>query len=241
MLPSTSPIPFPPETGPLDALERFYRFHSRIYDWTRPFLLFGRRAAVRALETGAGQLVLDVGCGTGWSLPRLAGAGAAVIGIEPSASMRRRAEGRLARRGLGGRVRLDPRPYGTHAEYEGQVDRVLFSYSLSMIPQFMEVLEAARRDMVPGGRIVVVDFLDAALPVAAVLGASHVHLGHARLDALRRLFPSHEVRITSAGLWRFFLFQGSEDGRPPVAASLRHPLHSMVTPSPPGTLILVAC
>ncbi len=193
------------------------------------------------METGAGQLVLDVGCGTGWSLPLLAETGAGVIGIEPSASMRRRSEDRLVRRGLGGRVRLDPRPYGTHAGYEGQADRILFSYSLSMIPQFGKALEAARRDLVRGGRIVVVDFLDAGLPVAAALRASHVDLGRARLDALCRLFPSHDVRITSTGLWRFFLFQGAEDGRPPLAVPLHHPLQARLTPPPPQRLILVAC
>jgi S-adenosylmethionine-diacylgycerolhomoserine-N-methlytransferase len=212
MLPSTLPIPSPsdgaadPRFG-LEALDRFYRFHAGIYDWTRPFLLFGRRAAVGALRAGPGLLVLDVGCGTGWSLPRLARSGAAVVGIEPSAPMRRKAAARLGRGGLSPAVTLDPRPYGTHADYEGRADRILFSYSLSMIPPYAEVLRRARRDLAPGGSIAVVDFLDAALPVAAGLRSSHVHLGRARLDVLTRLFPSHEIHVRSAGLWRFFVFR----------------------------------
>jgi S-adenosylmethionine-diacylgycerolhomoserine-N-methlytransferase len=213
----TSPNPYPPEAAGetsrlgLEALERFYRFHARIYDWTRPFLLFGRRAAVRAVEAGPGQRVLDVGCGTGWSLPYLARSGAEVAGIEPSAAMRRRSAARIDRLGLGAAVRLDSRPYGPHAGYEGRADRILFSYSLSMVPPFAEVLERARIDLRAGGRIVVVDFLDAARPVAAALRASHVHLGPERLDALRGLFPSHAVRVTSVGAWRFFLFRGEQD------------------------------
>jgi hypothetical protein len=47
--------------------------------------------------------------------------------------------------------------------------------------------------------------------VAAALRASHVHLGPARLDALRGSFPSHVFRVTSVGLWRFFLFRGERD------------------------------
>ena len=154
------------------------------------------------------------GCGTGWSLPRLFARGARVVGIEPSAPMRRQAAARLERLGLSGVVDLDPRPYGSHAEYEGGVDAVLFSYSLSMIPPFEEVLERARLDLRPGGRIAVVDFLDARGPVGFGLRRSHVHLGRERLRALRRLFPRHHEAIRSVGLWEYFLFAG-ETHNPP--------------------------
>jgi S-adenosylmethionine-diacylgycerolhomoserine-N-methlytransferase len=211
MAPSTSPASLPPAEADrfgLAALERFYRFQARLYDWTRPLFLFGRADAVRRLGAEPGQLVLDVGCGTGWSLPRLAATGARVVGIEPSSAMRERARRRIDRLGLGGRVGLDPRPYGSHAEHEGRADRILFSYSLSMIPPFEEVLERARRDLRPGGRLVVVDFLDAAGPVRSALTASHVRLGGERLHLLRRLF-SCQVEVRSSGLWRYFICSAS--------------------------------
>src|SRR5262249_28270883 len=120
----------PDEAFGLPALARFYRFHARVYDWTRPFLLSGRCEAVRALDAGPAQLVLAVGCGTGYSLPRLDASGARVVGIEPSPAMRARAAARIARQRLN--VELDERPYGSHAAYEGRASRILFSYSLSM-------------------------------------------------------------------------------------------------------------
>jgi len=196
----------------LDALDGFYRLHASIYDWTRPVLLLGRSDAVHELALRPGERVLDVGCGTGWSLPRLFARGARAVGIEPSLPMRRQAEARLERRGLSGVVELDARPYGSHAEYEGGVDAVLFSYSLSMIPPFEEVLERARLDLRPGGRIAVVDFLEAWGPVGLGLRRSHVHLGPERLRALRRLFPRHHEAIRSVGLWQFFLFVGTRVG-----------------------------
>lgn len=106
-------------------------------------------------------------------------------------------------------IAIDARPYGTHADYEGAADRILFSYSLSMMPPFTAVLDRARADLRPRGRIVVVDFLDARGPVAHGLAASHVFLGKERLDRLRHLFPEHQVEVRSVGWWRFFLFRGS--------------------------------
>jgi S-adenosylmethionine-diacylgycerolhomoserine-N-methlytransferase len=212
MPPSTSPGSLsPPEDAGrfgLEALDGFYRLHAAVYDWTRPLILFGRAEAVRALRLRPGERALDVGCGTGWSLPRLHARGARVVGIEPSAPMRRRALARLERHSLAGVVDLDPRPYGSHAAFEGAADAVLFSYSLSMIPPFEEVLDRARKDLRPGGRIAVVDFLDARGPVGLGLRRSHVFLGSERLCALRRLFPRHHEAIRSVGLWSWFLFEG---------------------------------
>jgi S-adenosylmethionine-diacylgycerolhomoserine-N-methlytransferase len=182
----------------VEALDRFYRWQAPIYDWTRPFFLFGRAAALDALDVRPGDRVLDVGCGTGWSAARLAAAGARVTGIEPAGPMRARARVRAPR------VRLDARPYGTHDDYRDAAERVLFSYSLSMIPPFQDVIDRVRRDLRPGGRMVVVDFLDARAPFHTWLTRSHVFLGPERLDALRAAFPAHRVRLRNALGWRFF-------------------------------------
>jgi S-adenosylmethionine-diacylgycerolhomoserine-N-methlytransferase len=217
MAPSTSPASPQPEGEAeryaLPALRRFYAFHAPIYDWSRPLILRGRRQLVLGLGAGRGHKVLDVGCGTGLNLVLLARSGAAAIGIECTPAMLRRAETRLARQPAAVRERLclDPRPYGTHSDYEGRADRVLFSYSLSMIPPYAEVLDRARSDLRPGGRIGVVDFLDAAAVLGRSLERSHVCLGPARLETLRRLFPKHRLRVRSTGLWRYFTFLGELD------------------------------
>jgi S-adenosylmethionine-diacylgycerolhomoserine-N-methlytransferase len=216
MDPSTSPTSNllsseePADSYSLEALRRFYRFHAAVYDWTRPFILFGRRRLLASLALRPGMVVFDVGCGTGWSLPHLGAAGASVVCVETSPEMRARAHARAARLGMSGRVRFDPRPYGSHGDRAGQADVVLFSYSLSMIPPYAEVLARARDDLRPGGTIAVVDFLTALAPEpAAALRKSHVHLGMDRLDALRRLFPNHQAALRNAVLWRYFQFLGT--------------------------------
>jgi S-adenosylmethionine-diacylgycerolhomoserine-N-methlytransferase len=213
MPPSTSPAsPRPSEQDErfgLEALASFYRLHAAIYDWTRPLLLFRRREAVARLRLRAGERVLDVGCGTGYNLVRLHARGARVVGIEPSAPMRARAEARLERARLRGVVDLDPRPYGSHEGYAGAADALLFSYSLSMIPPFREVIERAQADLRPGGRIAVVDFLDASGPVGLGLRRSHVALGGERLAALREAFPRHEHWVRRGPGWRYFVFVGT--------------------------------
>lgn len=193
----------------LEPLRAFYRFHSMVYDWTRPFILFGRRGLLAGLELRRGMVVIDVGCGTGWSLPHLAATGVSVVCVETSPEMRARAEARAARLGMSGRVAFDPLPYGSHSTHAGQAHVVLFSYSLSMIPPYAEVLARARDDLRPGGKIAVIDFLTALRPEpASAFGRSHVHLGTDRLDALRLLFPDHRAKVRSVLLWRYFHFLG---------------------------------
>ena len=72
--------------------------HPDIYEWEN--LAADREGklevAMRRLGPWSGKTVLDIGCGTGFHLPRFAVSAARVIGVEPHRSSLRRAEVRVA-------------------------------------------------------------------------------------------------------------------------------------------------
>lgn len=53
-------------------------------------------AAMREVRDWAGSVVLDIGCGTGFHLPRFAATASAVIGVEPHEGLARAAKRRIA-------------------------------------------------------------------------------------------------------------------------------------------------
>ncbi len=57
-------------------------------------------AAMRAVRDWAGLDVVDLGCGTGFHLPRFAATARRVVGVEPHGATRRRAQRRCAALGL---------------------------------------------------------------------------------------------------------------------------------------------
>jgi S-adenosylmethionine-diacylgycerolhomoserine-N-methlytransferase len=146
-----------------------YGVGARWYDavsleW--PVYGVGRRAGIELLSLGEGDHVLDVGCGTGLSLPLLregVGATGRVTGVDASGSMLEQARRRVSRHGwtnvnlvqadagaAGGTRGADP-------WVERPVDAVLFTYSLSVIREWTAALDGAIACAGPSARIVVVD------------------------------------------------------------------------------------
>jgi demethylmenaquinone methyltransferase/2-methoxy-6-polyprenyl-1,4-benzoquinol methylase len=116
-----------------------------------------RETGAAALGVGAGDAVLDLGCGPGGSLPLLAdavGGDGTVIAVDYSAGMVRRAAERAAAHPPAAVVRGDA---GRLPLREDAVDAAFASLALSAMPAVADVLDEVERVVRPGGRLVVVD------------------------------------------------------------------------------------
>jgi S-adenosylmethionine-diacylgycerolhomoserine-N-methlytransferase len=204
-------------------MERYYRFHSKIYDATRWSFLFGRGTLVEAIAVRHAPVhILEVGCGTGSNLINLACQfpQARLAGLDVSEAMLAVARKRLG--SLVGRVNLVHAPYDQPlhttklSTSPDPFDLVVCSYSLTMInPGWDQAIEAAYDDLAPGGLIGVVDFHDS--PVALFqrwMGLNHVKLEGQLLPTLRERFEPFLVQTRPAygGLWRYLLFIGEKEG-----------------------------
>jgi SAM-dependent methyltransferase len=103
---------------------------------------------------------LDLGCGQGWFSRGLAGAGASVVGIDWSEKQIEHAIRIDGQRDAGGSGQgptykvLDAATIAEHFD-AGRFDIVTGCMSIMDMPRPGAVLDAARRVLVPGGRIVV--------------------------------------------------------------------------------------
>jgi S-adenosylmethionine-diacylgycerolhomoserine-N-methlytransferase len=149
-------------------MDRQYRWQRYIYDLTRKPYLLGRDRLIAELRPAAGAQVLEIGCGTGRNLIRVARAypGVECFGIDVSNVMLETARRSIRTAGLEGRIRLaqadavtvDPKALFGRRSF----DRIMISYALSMIPPWRQVMAHAASLLGPRGALCLVDFGDQA-------------------------------------------------------------------------------
>jgi S-adenosylmethionine-diacylgycerolhomoserine-N-methlytransferase len=147
-------------------MDGVYRYQRHIYNLTRKYYLFGRDRLIRQLGLKPGERAVEVGCGTARNLILMAKAypDARLFGLDASREMLRTASEAAARADVLNRMTL---AYGLAEEMtpglfaiEGKFDHAIFSYSLSMIPDWRNALRVAARNVAPDGTIHIVDFGD---------------------------------------------------------------------------------
>ena len=199
----------PSSTGDHAVLmDQVYRHQRHIYNLTRKYYLFGRDRLIRELALKPGEGLVEIGCGTARNLIAIAQRypGVRLYGLDASREMLKTASEAVVRAGLGEQIRLvhafaealSPQLFGPDA----RLDRALFSYSLSMIPDWRGALRAAGAALPAEGSIHVVDFGDLTglgRPGAALmrrwLKLFHVEPRTEILEAIERLDK------TAGNLW----------------------------------------
>ena len=187
-------------------MDRQYRWQRHIYDVTRMPYLLGRDRLITELAPPPGAQVLEIGCGTGRNLIRIAQTypGVDCFGIDVSNVMLETARRSIESAGLASRIRLaqadavtaDPaRLFG-----RGSFDRVMISYALSMIPPWRQALAHAASLIGPRGSLCLVDFGDQAGMPTWFRVLLFRWLGWFHVSARTDLKPELEQLAARAGL-----------------------------------------
>lgn len=205
------------ENTQVETIRNYYRLQAAIYQATRWTFLFGRKAIITALKLpwSSDKIILEVGCGTGHNLYRLAKShqNLRLFGVDISPDMLSVAAQKLKR--FLKRVVFLERPYAPGKwELPAKPDVILFSYCLTMInPGWESALQRASDDLEEGGTIAVVDFFGSRFSLfRRWMGMNHVRMEQHILPELEKLFKTVHLEVHQAygGLWTYFLFVGKK-------------------------------
>ncbi len=156
------------QPGHGQMMDRVYRYQRHIYNLTRKYYLLGRDLLIDDLDLGTNGAMLEVGCGTARNLIKAAKRypDARFFGVDISEEMLATARASIARHGLSDRIRVEK---GDATNFDGAAlfgqptfDRIIYSYSLSMIPSWRATLERGAGALAPGGSLMIIDFGDLA-------------------------------------------------------------------------------
>jgi S-adenosylmethionine-diacylgycerolhomoserine-N-methlytransferase len=147
------------QTSHAALMDRTYRHQRRIYDVTRAYYLLGRDRLLADLAPQGAARVLEIACGTGRNLDRVAQLypQTQLFGVDISTQMLDSAQAKLGRRAA--LAQADACNFDGRAVFgvDG-FDRVILSYSLSMIPDWTRALDVAVSQLAPMGELHIVDF-----------------------------------------------------------------------------------
>lgn len=145
-------------------MDAIYRRQRHIYDVTREYYLLGRNHLIVALNVPPGGAALEIGCGTGRNLIKAAQRypHTHFYGLDISVAMLETARAAVDRAGLSERITLacgDATAFDPIACFgRAHFDRIYFSYTLSMIPDWRAALRHAASIIGANGHLHVVDF-----------------------------------------------------------------------------------
>ncbi|HUK07566.1 MAG TPA: class I SAM-dependent methyltransferase [Stellaceae bacterium] len=144
---------------------RTYRLFAGSYDFLfGPIFHPGRKAAVQVANDRPQQRILEVGVGTGLSLPHFR-RDARVVGIDVSKEMLAKARRRVERNRLAHVEALLEMDAERTSFEDNSFDAVLALYVASVVPNPERFAAEMRRVCKPGGSIVIVNHFTSANPI----------------------------------------------------------------------------
>jgi S-adenosylmethionine-diacylgycerolhomoserine-N-methlytransferase len=199
-----------------ERIQGFYRRQAKFYESTRWSFLFGRKDVIKRLKLSSFNHLhlLEVGCGTGHNLKKLAQQhpNMRLTGLDVSDDMLTIAAQKVPSNN--GKVVLQKADYMAEGNIPGRInpDIILISYVLTMMnPGWEAAISKAWEDLPLGGRIAIVDFNDT--PVGAFkrwMAYNHVRMDGHLLPFLQARFKTvfFQKKRAYGGLWNYFVFVG---------------------------------
>jgi phosphatidylethanolamine/phosphatidyl-N-methylethanolamine N-methyltransferase len=156
----------------IESVKAAYRRYAGVYDAVfGPVLQPGRKAVIEALRCKPGDRVLEVGVGTGLSLP-LYPRSVRLTGIDVSREMLERARARVAKRGLGNVDALLEMDAEAMSFPDASFDKVVAMYVVSVVERPARLLEELHRVCRPDGEIFLVNHVRSDNPLIGALEKS---------------------------------------------------------------------
>src|SRR5580692_12067017 len=151
-----------------DAVAKAYARWAPVYDVVFGAVFDrGRKASIAAAERIGGSRILEVGVGTGLSLPDYAKTNR-LIGVDLSAPMLRKAKERVAEHRLTNVDGLAVMDAQNLAFQDSAFDVVVAQYVITTVPDPEATLDEFVRVLRPGGEIILVNHLGAEAGLRAV-------------------------------------------------------------------------
>lgn len=152
----------------IEAIRKSYRRYAQVYDFYFGAVFQpGRKAVINRMGFEADDRVLEVGVGTGLSLP-LYPAGVEIVGIDISAEMLDKARLRKNRLALN-QVELHEMDAESMLFPDNSFDKVVAMYVASVVPHPARLVAEMRRVCKPGGDLFIVNHFHSSNPVLARL------------------------------------------------------------------------
>ena len=149
----------------IDAVKAAYRRYARIYDILfGPIFHPGRKVIVEALECQPGECILEVGVGTGLSLP-LYPDHVRVTGIDISTEMLEKARQRVEQDGLSQVEEVLEMDAEQMQFADASFDKVVAMYVVSVVPDLAQLVREMRRVCKPDGEIFIANHFHSSNPV----------------------------------------------------------------------------
>lgn len=194
-----------------DSVNSYYKVHSGIYDLTRWGILFGRNRLLDLIpDDFRPERILDLGCGTGKHLIKLAEQfpDAKIIGVDASKEMLNKASAKIKSFDC---IELAHTPINTYLSNCDPFDLILCSYSISMFGDDHDYLELIHDSLTQNGLVAIVDFDHTPLKFFEHwMNLNHVEISGSLFTDLKNTFQEKRSETKSAysGLWRYSFFVG---------------------------------